>query len=101
MHFYSVLAFLSCVLALCHATYVSVSDSKTYKTYEVFDARCHKTDRIFEGNRNLVFISGYPATFYANDNCTKIVGMSYWGTTAWQQVHKPIRSFSVEEPKYK
>ncbi|KAJ2025699.1 hypothetical protein IWW39_002999 [Coemansia spiralis] len=101
MHFYSVLAILSCVLALCHATYVQVSNLQTMKIYEVFDTRCYKTDQIFEGNRNQVLISGYPTTFFANDDCTYTVGMSYWGTASWQFVLKPIRSFRVEEPLHK
>ncbi|KAJ2411819.1 hypothetical protein GGI10_004053, partial [Coemansia sp. RSA 2530] len=53
------------------------------KIYEVFDTRCYKTDQIFEGNRNQVLISGYPTTFFANDDCTYTVGMSYWGTASW------------------
>ncbi|KAJ2051518.1 hypothetical protein GGI08_005249, partial [Coemansia sp. S2] len=67
----------------------------TYKTYEVQDTLCHKVDPIFNGSRNQVTISGYTTTFYANDDCTYIVGMSYWGTAPWQYILRPIRSFSV------
>ncbi|KAJ2108776.1 hypothetical protein GGI16_000994 [Coemansia sp. S142-1] len=66
----------------------------TYKTYEVQDTICHKVEDIFKGTKNQVYVSGYPTTFYANDDCTYVIGMAYFGS-AWQTIRRPIRSFSV------
>ncbi|KAJ2747137.1 putative E3 ubiquitin-protein ligase [Coemansia sp. BCRC 34301] len=71
------------------------SDFTLMKTYEVQDTLCYKTDPIFNVTLNQVAVSGHPTSFFYNDDCTYLVGMAYIGTPAWQNIYRPIRSFSV------
>ncbi|KAJ2576070.1 hypothetical protein GGH95_003685 [Coemansia sp. RSA 1836] len=94
MRFYIVLAIFSCLLALCSSTNVGINSGTRLKVIEVFDTLCYKLDAAFPGSDNKVAVSGYPTSFFANDDCTNLVTVAYHGWV-FQPARRPIRSFSV------
>ncbi|KAJ2578006.1 hypothetical protein GGH95_003463, partial [Coemansia sp. RSA 1836] len=80
MRFYTVfLAILASLLALCNATYVSISNTPLaqgyatkYTRYETLDTTCVTVGKMFGGTNNQVYVSGGPTMIYANDDCTDL-----------------------------
>ncbi|KAJ2908246.1 hypothetical protein GGI21_003078 [Coemansia aciculifera] len=98
------IAIFSCLLALCNATYVEVWNSIGVKTYQVQDTQCYTVDPMFtspvNNYHNNVIVSGYPAQFFSNADCTGLVSMIYQ-TNPWVNVYNPIRSFKLVMPATK
>ncbi|KAJ2487671.1 hypothetical protein IWW37_005157 [Coemansia sp. RSA 2050] len=93
MRSYFLLAVLSCLLALCNATYIGITNGAVLKNYEALDTKCHKVDPLFLGKNNRISISGTVTYVFSNDDCTNLVGVGYHTKNAWQAVSRPIRSF--------
>ncbi|KAJ2034614.1 hypothetical protein GGI08_004855 [Coemansia sp. S2] len=93
MRFYILLAVLSCLLALCNSTYVSIFNGTKFKSYEALNTECRKVDPWYLGKNNKVTISGTVTFLFSNDDCTNMVGVGYHTNMVWQAVSRPIRSF--------
>ncbi|KAJ2459319.1 hypothetical protein GGF42_001538 [Coemansia sp. RSA 2424] len=66
-----------------------------YAQYNINDTACFKVDKEFNATSNNVFSTRFPVSYYANDDCTYLVGMSYIGNEKWQHITRPILSISV------
>ncbi|KAJ2895761.1 hypothetical protein IWW38_002215 [Coemansia aciculifera] len=90
-------AALSCILALCNAANISISNKTEYKIYNTGDSKCFAVDNMFQGNTNQVIVfDSFPVMFYGNADCSNLVSMNYKG--GWTDVNRPIRSFQVIRP---
>ncbi|KAJ2742234.1 hypothetical protein GGI20_004626, partial [Coemansia sp. BCRC 34301] len=86
------LAALSCLLALCNATYVSLSIAPgKFIRYENEGTSCMQVDPMFNGTKNQVFVAGSTTMLYARDDCSFLVSMAYTDNP-WFYVYNPIRS---------
>ncbi|KAJ2694266.1 hypothetical protein H4218_005696 [Coemansia sp. IMI 209128] len=93
MRSYILLAVLSCLLALCNATYIGFGNATFIKAYEALDTKCHKIEPWFLGNNNRISVSGTATYVFGNDDCTNLVAVGYHSKNVWQAVSRPIRSF--------
>ncbi|KAJ2481579.1 hypothetical protein EV174_003433, partial [Coemansia sp. RSA 2320] len=84
-----------CLLALCSSTYVGIRNGLGFKQYEIYDTACHQADPMFNFTSNEVAVSGYPTTYFANSDCTYVVGMAYHSNWLWQKMPRQVGSFSV------
>ncbi|KAJ1817223.1 hypothetical protein GGH91_004958, partial [Coemansia sp. RSA 2671] len=82
-------------MALCNASIVAIYNRNKNVQIDIKDTACVKVDKAFNVSSNNVFSAGYPASFFANDDCTYLVAMSYAGNKDWQFVPRPILSVSV------
>ncbi|KAJ2490184.1 hypothetical protein IWW37_003370 [Coemansia sp. RSA 2050] len=93
MRSYFLLAVLSCLLALCSATFIGIANNTVLKNYEALDTKCYKVDPWFLGKDNKISISGTATYVFSNDDCTNLVAIGYHTKGLWQAVARPIRSF--------
>ncbi|KAJ2447400.1 hypothetical protein GGF42_005450 [Coemansia sp. RSA 2424] len=83
-------------MAICNAaTIVAMYNRAKSVQYSINDTACFKVDKAFNVTSNNVFSAGFPVSYYANDDCTYLVGMSYAGNANWQHIARPILSISV------
>ncbi|KAJ2741397.1 hypothetical protein GGI20_005219 [Coemansia sp. BCRC 34301] len=97
MRLFAVLAIFSCLLVLCSSTYVGIRNSTYSHVVEVRDrdTTCIKSAVAFAGSANEIAVSGYPTSYFANDDCTNLVGIAYHSAWLWQPLKRPVRSYSV------
>ncbi|KAJ2817317.1 hypothetical protein GGI24_005436 [Coemansia furcata] len=88
------LLIISFLLALVNSTWVGINNLSTLKNYDIQDTLCHEVDPIFNGNFNLVYVSGYATMFFANSDCTDMVSLNYQQNPL-VGVPRPIRSIKV------
>ncbi|KAJ2742190.1 hypothetical protein GGI20_004667 [Coemansia sp. BCRC 34301] len=95
MRYFAVFALISCLLALCNATMIGIYNRQKTAYHEIKDTACFKLDKAFNVTSNNIFSAGYPASFYANADCTYLVGIAYAGNSNWQHIARPVLSVSV------
>ncbi|KAJ2335193.1 hypothetical protein GGH91_005529 [Coemansia sp. RSA 2671] len=93
MRSYLLLAVFSCLLALCNATYLGISNATSFTNYEALDTKCHKVESWYQGKNNKITVSGSATYVFGNDDCTNLVAVGYHSKGVWQAVSRPIRSF--------
>ncbi|KAJ2103320.1 hypothetical protein GGI09_000732 [Coemansia sp. S100] len=95
MRYFTVIVLIACLMALCNAASVSIYNKNKRQDLNIKNTACVKVDKAFRASSNFVLTTGYQASFFANDDCTFLVGMAYSANKDWQQIPRPIRSVSV------
>ncbi|KAJ2753026.1 hypothetical protein GGI19_003421 [Coemansia pectinata] len=95
MRYFTVIVLIACLMALCNASIVAIYNRNKSIQIDIKDTACVKVDTAFNVSSNNVYSAGYPASFFANNDCTYLVGMAYAGNKDWQFIPRPILSVSV------
>ncbi|KAJ2332644.1 hypothetical protein GGH92_008862, partial [Coemansia sp. RSA 2673] len=104
MRFFIAIVALSCLVALCNATYVSLySNAGYYKYYESNDGKCHSVDSRFGKGPTQVSVSGYRTILYGDSVCQYSVATVDSSNGVWSTVPGGVLSFysyTVDIPTY-
>ncbi|KAJ2038708.1 hypothetical protein IW146_004451 [Coemansia sp. RSA 922] len=95
MRYFTVIVLIACLMALCNANIVALWNQNKGQDLTIENTACVKVDAAFSASYNYVWTNRYHASFFANDDCTYLVGLAYPGNPNWQRIPRQIRSVSV------
>ncbi|KAJ1999368.1 hypothetical protein H4R26_005096 [Coemansia thaxteri] len=103
MRFFVLLALLSCLLALCHATKLKTTvsllrvDKGKYSTYKksLSDSTCHDVPEIFSKSTTWVATMGNAVTFYSKKGCKGSTLVTKPNDLVFASYFCPVGSYKV------
>ncbi|KAJ2070876.1 hypothetical protein GGH92_001027 [Coemansia sp. RSA 2673] len=95
MRYFTAIVLIACLMALCNANYVALFNRNKRQHLTIENTACVKVDAAFSASYNYVWTKKYHASFFANDDCTYLVGIAYPSNADWQRIPRQIRSVSV------